>query len=385
MRTILVITGKDLRLQLRNGTLLLFALLLPLGTALLFSTVLSGDFHARFVVADEDGGPVAAAFAQAVLEVVGGEDAFDVTRADTGEQARALLTAGDADAALVIPAGFTAAVAAGQDATLEVIGDAEAPIAAYVAREIALGYATELRGAHLAVALTHAGGVPVEDPQALAEQARGHLPPLVVAREAADDRGLGTVTYYSAGMGAFFVFFVAMLNVQGLLRERADGTMARMLAAPVARPVILAGKLLGGALIGMVSMAILVTASTLLLGARWGPALGVAALVVSLVVAATGLMFLVATLAGDSEQATGWMAPLAVLLGMFGGSFAPLAQLGGLSVVSYVTPHRWFLQGLSDLASDGLSTVVTPVVVLLGLGVVTLALTGLRAGKLVRQ
>lgn len=387
MRTILVVVGKDLRQHLRNGTLLLFALVLPLGTALLFSGVLPdpAGFHARYVVADEDGGPAAQAFARTVVEVIGAESAFDVSRAGSGEAARALVAAGDADAALVIPAGFSADLQAGRDAALEVVGAAEAPIAAYVAREIALGYFTELRGAHLAVALTEAAGVPVADPERLAEQVLAQPPPLSVTRSATADRGLGTATYYSAGMAAFFVFFVAMLSVQNLLNEHGGGTMARMLAAPAPRAAILAGKVVSGVLTGITSMAVLVTGSTLLLGARWGSPLAVAALALALVLAATGVMFLVATFAGRPEHATGWTAPLAVLLGMFGGSFAPLAQLGGLAVVSYATPHRWFLQGVSDLAAAGPTAVVTPVAVLLGLAAATLGLTGLRAGRLVRS
>lgn len=386
MRALLVITGKDLRQQLRNGTLLLFALLLPLGMATLFSTVMSqpgSGFHARYVVADEDGGPAATAFVAGLAEVVGADAAFDVSPIGSGDQARALVDAGRADAAFIIPAGFSSDVEAGREATLQVVGAAEAEIASYVAREIARGYATELRSIQLAVALTHTSGLPVADLDALAERAASATPPLAVTKDTAVDRRLGTETYYSAGMAAFFVFFVAMFSVQGLLTERGDGTMARMLAAPVPPPVILAGKLLGGVLTGVLAMAVLVGASTLLLGARWGPPLGVAALAVSLVLAAIGLMSLVATLAARPEQATGWMAPLAVVLGMFGGSFAPLAQFGGLAGLGYATPHRWFLQGLSALAGDGLPGAAVPVTVLLGLAVVTVTATLLRARKLV--
>ena len=115
MRALLVITGKDLRQQLRNGTLLLFALLLPLGMATLFSTVMSqpgSGFHARYVVADEDGGPAATAFVAGLAEVVGADAAFDVSPIGSGDQARALVDAGRADAAFIIPAGFSSDVEA---------------------------------------------------------------------------------------------------------------------------------------------------------------------------------------------------------------------------------------------------------------------------------
>lgn len=387
MRGALTIAGKDLRLQLRNNTLLLFGIVLPLGLAALFGTVLDdpgAGLRARYVVADEDHGPAATTFVDDVLGAVTAESTFDVTRVDAGAEATRLVDDGAADAAFIVPAGFSADVAAGRTATLRVVGAADAPIAAYVAGEIAESYATAVRGGQLAVAVTVAGGGRVDDPAGLAARARAAPPPLAVASGTAADRALGSRTFYPAGMAVFFLFFVAMLAVSTILAERATGTMPRLLAAPVGRTTILVGKLLGGVGVGLVAMTVLVVASTLLLGASWGPPLGVAALVAALVLAATSLMALVATAARTTEQATSWMSTLAVLLGMFGGTFAPLARVGDLAVLSYLTPHHWFLRGLADLAGADPWAALVPVAVLLGLAAVAATLTLLRIGKLVR-
>src|SRR5690606_26032111 len=188
----------------------------------------------------------------------------------------------------------------------------------------------------------------------------------------------------AAGMAVFFLFFTAMLSVSSILQERTDGTMARLLATPTTRRAILAGKLAAGVVIGVAAMAVLVGASTLLLGADWGDPLGVAVLVVAVVLAATGLMALVATFATSTEQAGNWMSVLGVLFGLFGGSFVPLAQLGTLSAISYATPHRWFLQGLSDLSGGGLGVLLPPVAALLGFAAVGFGLALLRLGRVVR-
>src|SRR5690606_26516054 len=146
-------------------------------------------------------------------------------------------------------------------------------------------------------------------------------------------RELDGATYVAAGMAVFFLLFTAGLSVTSLLREREEGTMARLLAAPVAPAAILAGKLLATALLGLVGVAALVTAATL---------------------AATGLMTVVAGFARTAEQAGNAGAAISVVLGLFGGSFVPLSQLGPLSAAAYLTPHRWFLQGLADLAGGDL-------------------------------
>lgn len=386
MRTVTVVAGKDLRQQLRSGTLLVFAVVLPLGLALLFNTILGGEqqFRARYAVLDEDRGALAASFTDQVLTPLATLDTFEVTPVQSREQAVRRTDEGEFAATFVIPAGFTEAVQAGRPATLTVIGNPDAGIAVQIAREIARSYTTELRSVQLAVA-TAARGDPATEPAELAARAAAMAPPVVLeADPSAGSRQLDSPTYFAAGMSVFFLFFTAMLSVSQLLAERQEGTMARLLAAPVTRTAVLAGKLLATVGIGLAAMAVLVGSSSLLLGADWGDPRGLIPLVVSAVLAATALMTLVGSFATTTEQATNWMSVLAVLFGLFGGSFVPLAQLGNLGVVSYFTPHRWFLQGLSDLASGDPTVALTPTLVLTGIAAAALTLTMTRIGRVIR-
>lgn len=386
MRTVTVVAGKDLRQQLRSGTLLIFAVVLPLGLALLFNTILGGEqqFRARYAVLDEDRGALAASFTDQVLTPLATLDTFEVTPVASREQAVRRTDEGEFAATFVIPTGFTEAVQAGRPATLTVIGNPDAGIAVQIAREIARSYTTELRSVQLAVA-TAARGDPATEPAELAARAAAMAPPVVLeADPSAGSRQLDSPTYFAAGMSVFFLFFTAMLSVSQLLAERQEGTMARLLAAPVTRTAVLAGKLLATVGIGLAAMAVLVGSSSLLLGADWGDPRGLIPLVVSAVLAATALMTLVGSFATTTEQATNWMSVLAVLFGLFGGSFVPLAQLGNLGVVSYFTPHRWFLQGLSDLASGDPTVALTPTLVLTGIAAAALTLTMTRIGRVIR-
>jgi ABC-2 type transport system permease protein len=98
-------------------------------------------------------------------------------------------------------------------------------------------------------------------------------------------------------MAVFFLFFTVQFGVASLLDERKDGTLSRLVAAPIGRGAILGGKLLTSFVIGALSMTTLIVATSVLLGADWGAPVGVALLVVSGVLAPVGIMSIVATLA----------------------------------------------------------------------------------------
>jgi hypothetical protein len=125
-------------------------------------------------------------------------------------------------------------------------------------------------------------------------------------------------------MAAFFVFFTVQYGVTGLLEEEKLGTLPRLLAAPVPPWSVQVGKALGSAVLGVASLTVLAVASNLVLGADWGPPLGVAILILALVVAAVGLMGLVGSFARTAEQAGNAQAIVAIVLGMTGGVFFPI-------------------------------------------------------------
>ena len=202
----------------------------------------------------------------------------------------------------------------------------------------------------------------------------------------ATTKELDATTYYAAGMAVFFLFFTVQFGVASLLDERKDGTLSRLVAAPIGRGAILGGKLLTSFVIGALSMTTLIVATSVLLGADWGAPVGVALLVISGVLAAVGIMSIVATLAKTSEQAGNWQSIIAVVLGMLGGAFFPISQAPGiLSKLSLLTPQAWFLRGLSDLAGDTGWTVVLPAVLaMLAFAAVTSAIASVRLDRMTR-
>jgi ABC-2 type transport system permease protein len=162
--------------------------------------------------------------------------------------------------------------------------------------------------------------------------------------------------------------------------------MLRLLAAPISARSIVAGKALTSFVLGLVSMTVLVVGTTLLLGAEWGNSLGVAVMVLAGVIAAMGIMFVVAAFARTPEQASNLQSIIAFVLAMLGGSFFPIAQVGGLvAQLSLLTPHAWFLRGLGDLAAGGGVGAVFPAALYVALfGIVTGGLAQLRIGRVLQ-
>ena len=79
-------------------------------------------------------------------------------------------------------------------------------------------------------------------------------------------------------------------------------------------------------MLGLVSMTVLVVATTVLIHASWGPPPLVALLIVSAVVAAMGISMVVASVARTPQQAGGLNAIVALSLAAIGGVFIPLSQ-----------------------------------------------------------
>ncbi|MEE2052798.1 ABC transporter permease [Nocardiopsis tropica] len=382
------IVAKDVRQRLKDGSLLVFGLLLPLGVAFFFNMLLgdgsSQGTGSEYVVADSDSGSLGAEFVDEALRPLEDDGVLELTAADSEEEARDLVENGGADAAFLVPEDFSESLEAGDEAVLTVVGDADSPVATHIAREIARAYATE----HLRIRLALASGFDSEpspeDAALLLEEAETAEPPLAVVEDSELEwRELGTATYYSASMAFFFVFFAAMFSVTSIFDEKAGGTLARLLASPIPRGAVLVAKLTSGLVIGLANMAVLAVATSVFFGADWGDPLGAAALILTGVVAVIGLTAAVASFARSSEQAANWLSVLAMLLGVFGGALFPISQLNALAIVSYLTPHRWFLLGLGELSAGGLHEVLLPCAVLLVLGLVGTTVALFRMGRMV--
>ncbi|HSG85823.1 MAG TPA: ABC transporter permease [Candidatus Limnocylindrales bacterium] len=392
MGAALTIALKDLRQRLRDRSAIITAIAAPLVLATMFALLLpsnDGGFHADLAVVDLDGGPVAQGLVDGPLAGLEAADVADLTTVGSESEASTLVEDGTVDAAIVIPAGLSAAVSAGGGAEITVIGSPAAVLAAQVARSVVEGYANEVEAIQLSVTTAIQVGDVGSDPTtvgALAAEAIALPAPIAVLDEAAAAaRQASSATYYAAAMAVLFVFFAAQFGVLGILGERRNGTLGRMLAAPIAPATILLGKLLVSLVMCVVSMSVVVTVAAIALGADWGAPLPLAALIVATSISASGIALLVVGFARTEDQAGAITSMVAMTLAVLGGSFFPLtAAPEFLTRLSLLTPHAWFLSGVAELAGGGGFAAIAPALgVLLAIGIVTGGLGLLRARAVV--
>jgi linearmycin/streptolysin S transport system permease protein len=384
MRPALVILGKDLRQRLRDRSVLLVAIVVPLVLALIFGLIfhnaIGGRVSFKFGLVDRDHGVAAQAFSAYGLGPLERRGLLTVTREPTLAAGRSAADQNKVAATFVIPAGFSEAAAHGQGARIRVIASVDSSIGAQVAQSIARSFADSTDTARIVVAGFGGRGIS-------GRVVAGLHTPISIGDVSTKSRQLDSGTFYAAGMAVFFLFFAVQFGISSILEERRDGTLARMLVAPIHRNAVLTGKLLTSLVIGFVSMIVLALATRFLLSAHWGNVLGVAILIAAGVLAATCVMTLVATFARTPDQAQSWQTMVALVLGMVGGSFFPVAQAGGLlAAVSLATPQAWFMRGLENMAGGaGANTVLGPTVAILAFAAVTGALAFTRIGRLVER
>jgi ABC-2 type transport system permease protein len=390
MRAALVIAAKDLRQRLRDRTAIIVAVVAPFGLAAIFGLLLGGtdpDISFAYAYADADGSELSAGLGEAVAAL---EEAGIATVTDAGspDGARQAVEDDEADAALIVPEGYGEAVTTGAGAELEIVGATDAGLATQVLDAVANGYVAEVDAIRLSVAAAaETLGQPAPDELAeLAARAAETASPIAIVPVEVELAQMSSSTFYAASMAIFFLFFTAQFGVLSLLTERRVGTLPRLVAAPIGPWAIIAGKAIGSFALGIVAMAVLVVASTFLLGADWGDPVGAALLVLGAVTAATGITAMITTLARTEEQAGGWNSIVAVTMAILGGAFFDLSQGPEvLSIVSVVTPHAWFLGGLDILAAPSATVVdiAVPVAALFAIGIVTGAIGLVRARAIV--
>lgn len=370
MRPAFLIAVKDLRERVRDRSAFLIAVVAPLTLAAILSLTIGsfGGSQLRFPIAvvDLDNGAAAEAFVSDVLEPAEQLELVELTHARTREQGRKLADDGEVAATIVLPAGLSPATVGGEPVTIEVLGDVDSAVGTLVARSLSDSFASYARTIRISIAATGSGPAAAARIGDAVSQAP---PPVNVSDVSAGKKELDPKTYYGAAMAVFFLFFTVQYGISSLMDERRDGTLARMLAAPIRRSSVLFGKAGTSLVLGSMSMTVLALATRYMFGARWGAPLPVATLIVAGVLAATAITAAIMTLARTSEQAGAWLSIVAVVLGMLGGSFFPVAQAGGLlERLSLITPHAWFLRGLQELQGGaGFGAISTPLLVLLAI------------------
>jgi len=386
---VVTIARKDLGQRWRDRSAVLTGVVAPLVLSVLFWLAFGRggtEFTATYAVADLDGGPVAAAF---VAGVLGSPDLADIVTvqvvADREEAVRRARD-GDVAAAFVVPAGFSAAAQSQSPLPIEVIRSARSPFGADVAESLARGFTARLDAVRRSVAVVLSTPGASATPDEVAAAAAAAAPPITADQLGSGTSDVNPASQFAPAMGVFFLYFVAGLGARSLLAERRQGTLSRLVVAPVPGNDLLAGKAVSTYLLGLLSMSVLVVASTVLLQTRWGPPLGVLAVVLAITFAVTAITALVLTVARTERQAVLLMSLVTFGMALLGGNFVSLAFAPRwLQLLSLGTPNGWALRAFDDMAAgEGASAAVVPVVAITAFGLVAGGIAVARSDRLLR-
>jgi ABC-2 type transport system permease protein len=401
---ILAVAGKELRLLFADRGLLAILLLLPILLGSLFAglnlmlVTEEGDPNILLdvILVNQDSGTFGSEISKSIQAI----DQLNVRINNTVEAAEQQVSEGKVAAAIIIPTDFSQKIDSYTPTEIEVIVDpAQAETASIVAGimnqvagevtiwgEIQYGIRTimgesdlinqaspeELRGIeaqNLGVIMTQ-----------LNELRRN--PAISVVSE--DLEGVQVqggielfITFLFPAFTVMFIFFIVGAESSSLLQEREAGTLRRLLAAPIPRWTVVAGKMLAYGLLVCLQVTILFTLGYLAFDINLGSdplALVVITILVAFVAVSMGMV--VAAFAKTSKQADNVGMILAFVFAGIGGAFPtwpPMFRSEGLiGTLSKFTPHAHALEGYYSVMAENanLNQILPQLGILLVMGLV---------------
>ncbi|MCE5203911.1 MAG: ABC transporter permease [Actinomycetia bacterium] len=370
---------------LRNPGEVVGVIVLPLALTMLFGAAFAqgADKPMQVLFVDED----STAYSKRVGELIDSEESLETVRV-TLSDATDRIAEGDASVAIVIPASFGDGLR-GDGAEIHVLRNPASESSLAVV-SIVQGVATRVSGnaeaARIIVRSSTQEATAAFDAAYADVDLRWEPKPPVYTEETvvapSQVRGDSVMaegtTLSSIGFTVWFILFMTFGCAGGILEEREQGTLRRLLVAPVSRVTVMAGKITGIALAAATQAAILVCVGWLAFGVPWNrDPVAVFLVLGSYVLAATGLAVMVSALVRSRDQMSGASPLISTGLAMLGGCLWPIEVVSPfMRTVAAFTPTGWAVGGLTDIVArnQGIGAAVTPSLILLTIAAVTMAI-----------
>ncbi len=398
------VAGKELRLIVADRGLLAVLILLPILLGSLFAglnlqlATEEGDPNIllKVILVNQDTGIFGTEMAKSIREI----DELEVDNYQSVEAAEEQVAEGQISAAIIIPADFSENIDAYTPTRIEVIVDpAEAETASIVTGimnqvagevtiwgEIQYGIRTIMSESELLAQASpeELRGIEAQNLGVIMTQLNEmrRNPAITVTSEDLEgievESGISLfITFLFPAFTVMFIFFIVGAESASLLQEREAGTLRRLLAAPIPRWTVIAGKMLAYGLLVCFQVVLLFTLGYVAFNITLGEdplALVAITIVVAFVAVSLGMM--VAAFAKTSKQADNVGMVLAFVLAGIGGAFPtwpPLFRSGGvIGTLSKFTPHAHALEGYYSVMAEnaGISQILPQLGILLVMGLV---------------
>jgi ABC-2 type transport system permease protein len=366
----------------RGALATMFLLPLLLGAMMGAANLVSGEEEEAIILlhvslVNEDSG----AFGTEVTKAIKTIDELDVEVYDTMAEAETSVAEGDAAAAIIIPASFSADINAYTPTSLEVILDPGQPESASIVTGIMKQVVDEVTiwgevQYGIRSILEESGslaGASEEQQRAVGAQTLGVIMTALsemrrtaaIAVVSEDLEGVEHENWVQVffallfpGFAVMFIFLNVSWSSSSLLTEREVGTLRRLMAAPLPRGAIIAGKMLAYTLLACAQVVVLFGVASIGFGMPLGQSplgLVVHTFAVALVSAALGMM--VAALSKSASQAGNAGIILGLILAAIGGCISmsgdPVFRGEGfMGTLAKITPHAHAMDGYYSLMAE---------------------------------
>lgn len=351
---------KDLRERIRDRTAIVIAIVAPLALTMLIGLSLgsSQGFRMRLAVVDLADSPLSHSFIDFVQRP-SLRGAIKLRRFNSRASAALAVQSHEVECAVVMNPDFTDGSGVNKSDSIEVLAAGSAQFAMQMTRALAQDFLQR-------------GATPAAHSQIAS----------VVPRSPGGT--LRLVDFFSASMTVLFLTFAVLSGVRALQSEVDSRTIMRLMASPAQPSAILGGKFAALLITGLSQMVVMIAATSILFGTKWGRPVPVAALVLSSVFMAIGLTAFLMSLAKNAEQGTGIAALVIVILSVVGGQFLPPQGLPDIfETLARLTPNGQAFYGFVDLAAAGRSgsirTIAQPLLFTALVGLAGIGFAGFRA------
>ena len=348
----------DLKRYLLNPGELAFSIALPILLFALMYGAFGGDasFHATAHMVNLDSGE----YGRRLIARLDGMDEITV-RERMMEDADGALERSAIQTAVVIPAGFSDALEAGEPTHLLFKQRGHGGQTGQIVASIVQGTATEMDGEvrsrrmvyeTLAGSNVTEGQIDAEYDRLLSES-RANPPVGVVVRGLGESEDANFLNRLMPGVTVMFLLFAVTMGAQTLVEERRIGTLERLMTTRLGINQLFMGKFLSGTLRATFQAVILLALGFAVL--RVGDVSDFAQLIVFsiLIAAAVSAVGLVIGAAARTRDQAIWAAVFfTMFMTIFGGTFFEVAE-GPLAVVARFTINHYAIESMSGILASG--------------------------------
>ena len=345
IRRTLALALRIVRQFVRDRRTLALLFVAPLLVMTLLNFVLNSSSGGATLGVVAPDGPAGATVMSQITSQLSGQNGLSVITV-ARDQVDATLKAGDADGVLIFPASLTE-LGAGQPVQLRLDGSnptAAQQVRALVAQLVArLGAATVPSGANPSAPSQPAAGPVVS------------VPPLALSYLYGGPEYTQTDALAPLFVGLFAFFFVFLLTSVSFLRERAQGTIERLMVSPLSRAELVMGYVLGFTLFALLQSLIILLFVVYVLRVHYAGNLGLLFLVtLALTTGAVNMGIFASAYARNELQVIQFIPLLIVPQILLGGLFFPVKTLPIiLKQLAYVFPLTYANFALKDVMLKG--------------------------------